>query len=73
MEASGSGQTVVRDGHSHPFLQRTGGPKMRQEKYYSSVAGDTSEASTTRSALGSIHESDGDAVRAWSDKPAYNW
>ena len=41
------------------------------EKYYSSVAGDTSEASTTMHNLGSINESEGDTVRAWSDKPVY--
>ena len=39
-------------------------PKLRHEKYYSSVAGDTSEASATMLHLGSIDESDGDAVRA---------
>ena len=44
---------------------------MRHEKYYSSVAGDTSEASTAMRNLGSINESEGDAVRAWSDKPAF--
>ena len=44
-------------------------PKLRHEKCYSSVAGDTSEASTTMLHLGSIDESDGDAVRACSDKP----
>ena len=27
MEDSGSGQTVVRNGHSHPRHQRTGGPE----------------------------------------------
>ena len=46
-------------------------PKMRHERYYSSVAGDTSEASTTMHHLGSIDESEGDAVRAWSDKPVH--
>ena len=48
-------------------------PRMSHEKYYSSVAGDASEASTTANALGSISESDGDAVRAWSDKPVCRW
>ena len=43
---------------------------MKRERYFSSAAGDTSEASTAAGALGSIHETDGDAVRAWSDKPA---
>ena len=47
------------------------GSKSKHEKYYSSVAGDTSEASTTLHNLGSKDESEGDAVRAWSDKPAY--
>ena len=46
-------------------------PKLRHEKYYPSVAGDTSEASTAMHRLGSIVESDGDAVRAWTDKPWY--
>ena len=44
---------------------------MRHENYYSSVAGDTSEASTTMHNLASIDESEGHAVRTWSDKPAY--
>ena len=44
---------------------------MRHETCYSSVAGDASEASTTMRNLGSVDESEGDAVRAWSDKPAY--
>ena len=38
---------------------------MRHEKYYSSVDGDTSEASTAMHNPGSVNESE-DAVRAWS-------
>ena len=48
-------------------------PRMRHERCFSSAAGDASEASTATNALGSIRETDGDAVRAWSDKPAYRW
>ena len=48
-------------------------PRMRHEKYFSSAAGDISEVSTAANVLGGIHETDGDAVRFWSDKPAYRW
>ena len=40
-------------------------PRLRTEKYISSAAGDTSEASTALQHLGSIDESEGDAVRDW--------
>ena len=32
---------------------------MRHEKYFSSAAGETSEASTAANVLGSIHEAEG--------------
>ena len=44
-------------------------PQMRHEKYYSSVAGDASEASTSMHNLGRFDESEGDAVRVWNEKP----
>ena len=40
-------------------------PRLRTEKYFSSVPGDVSEASTALQHLGSIDESEGDAVRDW--------
>ena len=62
---------MARSGHSRRHqLNHQWRPKLRHEKYYSSVAGDASEASMTMHNLGSIDESE-DAVRAWSDKPAH--
>ena len=46
---------------------------MRREKYFSSVTGDTSEASTAVHRLGSIHETDCDAVKASSEKADSWW
>ena len=43
-------------------------PRVRHERYFSSAAGDTSEASTAANVLGSIHEAEGDAMRASSEK-----
>ena len=43
-------------------------PRMRHERYVSSATGDTSEASTAVHRLGSIHEMDGDAVKASSEE-----
>ena len=46
-------------------------PRLWHEKNISSAAGDTSDASNAVHHLGSIHESDGDAVRApseWKDQ-----
>ena len=40
-------------------------PRLKTEKHFSSAAGDTSEASTALRHLGSIDESEGDAVRDW--------
>ena len=42
-------------------------------RYFSSAAGDTSEASTAANVLGSIHEAEGDAMRAPSDKADRWW
>ena len=39
-------------------------PRLRHETHFSSAAGDTSEASTAAHRLGSIHEAEGDAVKA---------
>ena len=64
-----SGQEWTQSSTSSTYWR----PRVRHEKYYSSVAGDTSEASTTMHNLGSINESEGDAVRAWSDKPTPRW
>ena len=47
---------------------------MRHEKYFSSAAGDTtSEASAAANLLGSIHEAEGDAMRASSEKADRWW
>ena len=46
---------------------------MRHEKYFSSAAGDTSEASAAANVLGSIHEVEGDAMRASSEKADRWW
>ena len=43
-------------------------PRMRHARYFSSAAGDTSEASTAVHQLGSIHEAEGDAVKASSER-----
>ena len=43
-------------------------PRLRHEKSFSSAAGDTSDASNAVHRLGSIHETDGDAVKAPSDR-----
>ena len=37
---------------------------MRHERYFSSAAGDTSDASTAGNVLGSIHEAESDAGSA---------
>ena len=68
METSGSGQEWLHAPSSSGYWRAS--LRVRREKYFSSAAGDASEASTAANALGSIHETDGDAVRAWSDKPA---
>ena len=47
--------------------------KLRHEKYFSSAAGDTSEASAGANHLGSIHEAEGDAMRASSEKADHWW
>ena len=41
---------------------------MRHEKYFPSAPVDTSEASTAVCRLGGIHETEGDAVKASSEK-----
>ena len=46
--------------------------RLRQDRDLSSVAGDTSEASTGAYGLRSIRESDGDAVR-WPRSDATHW
>ena len=46
---------------------------MRHEGYFSSAAGDTSEASTAANVLGSTHEVEGDAMRAHSEKADHWW
>ena len=46
---------------------------MRHERNFSSEAGDTSEASTAANVLGSIHEAEGDAMRASSEKADRWW
>ena len=48
-------------------------PKLRHEKYFSSAAGSTSEASAAANHLGSIREAEGDAVRASSEKADHWW
>ena len=48
-------------------------PRLRHETHFSSAAGDTSEASTAAHRLGSIHETEGDAVKASSNKPNQWW
>ena len=48
-------------------------PRLRHEKFFSSAAGDTSEASTAANRLGSIHEAEGDAMRASSEKADRWW
>ena len=48
-------------------------PRLRREKYFSSAAGDTSEASTAVHRLGSIRETEGDAVKASSEKAGQWW
>ena len=55
---AGSGQEWTQSSASSTQWR----PKMMGEKYYSSVAGDTSEASTAMHHLGSKDESEGDAV-----------
>ena len=37
---------------------------MRHEEYFSSAAGDTSETSAAANRVGSIHEAEGDAMKA---------
>ena len=48
-------------------------PRLRHEKDFSSVAGDTSDASNAVHHLGSIHESEGDAMKAYSDRTDHLW
>ena len=48
-------------------------PRLRHEKNFSSAAGDTSDASNAVHRLGSIHETDGDAVKASSDRTDQWW
>ena len=48
-------------------------PKLRHEKSFSSAAGDASDASNAVHRLGSIHETDGDAVKAPSDRTNQWW
>ena len=48
-------------------------PRLRHETHFSSAAGDTSEASTAAHRLGSIHETEGDAMKASSDKASQWW
>ena len=71
LDSSGNRQTAAKRRTQSSSSSTQWRPKLRHEKYYSSVAGDTSEASTTMLHLGSIDEWEGDAVRAWSDKPVY--
>ena len=48
-------------------------PRLRHERYFSSAAGDTSEASTAVHRLGRIHETEGDAVKASSERVDHWW
>ena len=48
-------------------------PRLRHEKNFSSAAGDTSDASNAVHRLRSIHETDGDAVKASSDRADQWW
>ena len=48
-------------------------PRLRHERYFSSAAGDTSEASTAVHRLGSTHETEGDAVKASSERADRWW
>ena len=48
-------------------------PRLRHEKYFSSAAGDTSEASIAANHLGSIHEAEGDAMKSSSEKADRWW
>ena len=48
-------------------------PRLRHEKNFSSAAGDTSDASNAVHRLGSIHEIEGDAVKAPSDRTDRWW
>ena len=46
---------------------------MRYEKYFSSAADDASESSAAANRLGSIHETEVDAVKASSEKADRWW
>ena len=68
MASSGREVTVARAGRTH---RDNGGQDCGMRRNISSAAGDTSDASNAVHHLGSIHESDGDAVRAsseWKDQ-----
>ena len=66
---SGSGEDWA---HSSPSSSRWK-PRLRTEKHFSGAAGDTSEASTASQHLGSIDESEGDAVRDWRARYPRHW
>ena len=46
---------------------------MRHARDFSSAAGDTSDASQPVHRLGSIHETDGDAMKASSSRTTQGW
>ena len=48
-------------------------PRLWHERTISSAAGDTSDASTSVHHLNSIHEGDGDAVKASSEWKGHWW
>ena len=65
--------TEVRIGHIPLIRQDNGNHGRGVRGVSSSAAGDTSEASTSVHHLNSIHEGDGDAVRAQSEWKDQRW
>ena len=64
MAASGSEVIEAKIGRTHLLRQDNGGQGCGMRRTSSSAAGDTSDASNAVHHLGSIHEGDGDAVKA---------
>ena len=48
-------------------------PRLRHERYFSSAAGGTSEASAAAHRLGITHETEGDAAKASSERADHRW
>ena len=73
MVASGSGRTVARSGRINLHLQDVGGQESDTRGISRVQLAIASEASTATNVLGSIHEAEGVAMRAPSDKADRWW